>query len=101
MIGYLYDHKRLLHETDEVGGEVSKTYTSDATDEFGNLIGDDSEYIHQYDAMANTNALLDASGMVEATYKYYAYGAVAAVAIEGDAWVSLTVDQWADQLSRA
>ncbi len=40
------------------------------------------------------DALLDTSGQVEAAYKYDAFGQVAAVAVEGDAWASLTVDQW-------
>ena len=63
VIGYLYDYKRLLHETDTVGGVVTKTYASGATDEFGDLIGEEGEFSHQYDAMANTEALLDDSGV--------------------------------------
>src|SRR2546421_5971129 len=37
--GFLYDHKRLLHETDELG-QVTHTYTSSTTAEFGDLIGE-------------------------------------------------------------
>ena len=68
--GFLYDYKRLLCETDTVGGAISQTYASDTTDEFGDLIGEDGQYIHQYDAQANTNALLDETGTVAAQYKY-------------------------------
>ncbi|HVS69818.1 MAG TPA: hypothetical protein VHQ47_01025 [Phycisphaerae bacterium] len=31
---HLYDHKKLLHETDDVGGTITKTYASDTSDEF-------------------------------------------------------------------
>jgi RHS repeat-associated protein len=93
--GFLYDHKRLLQETDDVGGDVTKTYASTTTDEFGDLIGEDGESAHVYDAQANTDALLDTSGMVEAKYKYTAFGQVNAVAIEGETWATLSVDQWA------
>ncbi len=55
---FLYDHKRLLQETDEVGGDVTKMYASSTTDEFGDLIGEDGEYIHVYDAQANTRPCL-------------------------------------------
>jgi YD repeat-containing protein len=70
--GYLYDYKRMLHETDDVGGDITRTYASDTTDEFGDLIGEDGEYVHQFDAQANTHALLDNSGAVQAKYKHYA-----------------------------
>src|SRR5258708_7731520 len=74
VVGFLYDHKKLLHETDEVGGAISHTYASDSSDEFGDLIGEDGEFVHQYDAMANTEPLLDNTGAVEARYKYEASG---------------------------
>ena len=50
--GFLYDHKHLLHETEDgVGGEVSKTYASTCDDEFGDLISETgSELYHQFDA---------------------------------------------------
>ncbi|NNM87189.1 MAG: hypothetical protein HKL95_01585, partial [Phycisphaerae bacterium] len=89
--GYLYDYKKLLCETDGEGGAVSQTYLSDTTDEFGDLIGEDGQYIHQYDAQANTDALLDESGTVEAQYKYYAFGAVNAVSVQGGPW---TGEDW-------
>ena len=63
--GYLYDHKRLLQETDEAG-EITNTYASGTSEEFGDLIGEDDGMVHQYDAQADTNALLDNTGQVEA-----------------------------------
>lgn len=93
--GFLYDFARLLHETDEVGGEISNTYAVSTQDEFGDLLSEDGEQLtHQYDAMANTNALLDDSGVLQANYKYYAFGQVSSFSVEGDYWASLTVDQW-------
>ena len=89
--GFLYDYKRLLCETDTVGGAISQTYASDTTDEFGDLIGEDGQYIHQYDAQANTNALLDETGTVAAQYKYLAFGQVSAVSIDGGPW---TAEDW-------
>lgn len=62
-MGYLYDQKKLLHETDDVGA-VSKTFASDMTDEYGDLIGEGG-HVHQYDAQADTEALLEADGTVE------------------------------------
>ncbi|HEY2586667.1 MAG TPA: hypothetical protein VGI81_12960 [Tepidisphaeraceae bacterium] len=56
--GFLYDGKRLLHETDEVGGEVTNSYAAGTSDEYGDLIGGGTEPTHQYDAQANTAALL-------------------------------------------
>ncbi len=78
-----------------------RTYASDSTDEFGDLIGEDGEYIHQYDAQSATHALLDNTGSaVEAKYKYYAFGLPAAVSVGGsawsnDTWAGLSVNQWA------
>ena len=96
MTGYLYDYKKLLAETDEVGGEVSNLYTTTTDQEYGDLISEDGENLtHQYDAQACTNALLDNTGTVQATFKYYAYGQLAYSSIDGDAWATLTVDQWA------
>lgn len=92
--GFLYDQARLLHETDEVGGEVDRTCASGTDDEFGDLIGEEGQYAHAYDARANTDALLDDAGSVEARYKYDAYGRVTAAAIGGDTWATLTVNQW-------
>ena len=89
--GFLYDYKRLLCETDTIGGAISQTYASDTTEEFGDLIGEDGEYIHQYDAQANTNALLDNTGAVSAQYKYFAFGQVSSVSIEGGSW---TAEDW-------
>ncbi|NNM88460.1 MAG: hypothetical protein HKL95_08065 [Phycisphaerae bacterium] len=86
-----YDYKRLLCETDTIGGAISPTYASDTTEEFGDLIGEDGQYIHQYDAQANTNALLDDTGTVQAQHKYYAFGQVSAVSIDGGAW---TAEDW-------
>ena len=94
--GFLYDYKKLLAETDDVGGEVSNLYATTTDQEFGDLISEDGDQlVHQYDAQACTNALLDSSGDVEATFKYYAFGQLAWSSILGDAWASLTVDQWA------
>jgi YD repeat-containing protein len=59
--GFLYDGKRLLHETDEVGGEVTNSYAARTSDEYGDLIGGGTEPTHQYDAQANTAALLEDS----------------------------------------
>ncbi|NNM87187.1 MAG: hypothetical protein HKL95_01575, partial [Phycisphaerae bacterium] len=89
--GYLYDYKKLLCETDGEGGAVSQTYLSDTTDEFGDLIGEDGQYIHQYDAQANTDALLDETGTAEAQYKYFAFGQVNAVSVQGGPW---TGEDW-------
>ena len=86
-----HDYKRLLCETDNVGGAISHTYASDTTEEFGDLIGEDGQYIHQYDAQANTNALLDETGAVAAQYKYLAFGQVNAVSIDGGPW---TAEDW-------
>ena len=95
-MGYLYDYKHLLHETDDVGGEITNTYATTTDQEFGDLISEDGDqYYHQYDAQACTNALLDSSGNVQATFKYYAYGQIASSSIDGDAWSTLTVNQWA------
>ena len=58
VVGYLYDDKRLLHETDDVGGDVSNTYAAGTQEEFGDLIGEGDGQSHAYDAQANTNALL-------------------------------------------
>ena len=93
-----YHHKHLLHETEDgMGGEVSKTYASTTDDEFGDLISETgSELYHQFDAQANTNALLDEAGNVAARFRYDAFGNVLAASVEGDAWATLTVDpQWA------
>ena len=96
VMGYLYDYKHLLHETDDVGGEITNTYATTTDQEFGDLISEDGDqYYHQYDAQACTNALLDSSGNVQATFKYYAYGQIASSSIDGDAWSTLTVNQWA------
>jgi RHS repeat-associated protein len=84
--GYLYDYKRLLHETDDIGGSITQTYASDTNDEFGDLIGEDGDYVHQYDAQADTQALLDSSGAAEARYKYYAFGQVQSVSVSGGPW---------------
>jgi RHS repeat-associated protein len=85
-----------FYETDDVGGEVSNLYATTTDQEFGDLISEDGDQlVHQYDAQACTNALLDGSGNVEATFKYYAFGQLAWSSIQGDAWASLTVDQWA------
>ena len=81
--GFLYDHKKLLHETHEIGGAISRTYASVSAGEFRDLIGGDGEYIHQYDADANTEALLDNAGVVEARYKSSAFGEVSAVSLNG------------------
>jgi RHS repeat-associated protein len=93
--GYLYDAQRLLNETDDVG-DITQTYASDTTEEFGDLIGEDGEYVHQYDAEANTHALLDSTGQVEAEYKYTAFGQVSAVRVEGGTWSTLSVDSWSN-----
>ncbi len=49
---YLYDLQRILHETDDVGGEVTRTYACSTTDEFGDLIGEDGLFEHVCDAQA-------------------------------------------------
>jgi uncharacterized protein RhaS with RHS repeats len=54
-------------------------------DEYGDLLGDEAESFHQYDAMANTEALLDAAGDVT-RYKYTAFGEVSAYSVNGGAW---------------
>jgi YD repeat-containing protein len=81
VLGYLYDHKKLLQETDDVGGDILKTYASDTTEEYGDLIGEDGEYLHQYDAQANTKPLLDASGRVRSIaamtrHRWWAVGTI-------------------------
>ncbi len=49
--------------------------------------------MHQYDAQADTHALLDTSGAVEAQYKYNAFGKVQAVSVAGGPW---TAEDWQD-----
>ena len=89
--GFLYNYKHLLHETDEIGGEITKTYTSTTDDEFGDLISEDgSELYHQFDAQANTNALLDEAGNVEARQVLR----LGQIASGGDSWAYLSVPQW-------
>src|SRR5581483_3544459 len=56
--GFLYDHKKLLHETD-AADTILKTYTTTTDEEYGDLISETGETYHQYDAQANTNALID------------------------------------------
>ncbi len=46
---YLYDLQRIRHETDDVGGEVTRTYACSTTDEFGDLIGEAGEFEHVYE----------------------------------------------------
>src|SRR5262249_60733904 len=36
--GFLYDQQRILHETDDIGGDISTTYATSTTDEFGDLL---------------------------------------------------------------
>jgi hypothetical protein len=81
----IHDDKRLLHETDDVG-DVTNTYAAGTNEEFGDLIGEGDGESHAYDAQANTNALLDSAGTVEAQYKYRAFGQVDAVSVDGGAW---------------
>jgi hypothetical protein len=80
------DLQRLLHETEDVGGEVTNTYAAGTQNEFGDLIGEGDGQSHTYEARANTDALLDSGGAVEARYKYTAFGEVDAVSLEGWAW---------------
>jgi RHS repeat-associated protein len=101
--GFLYDHKKLLQETEEVGGEISKTYSSDGSDEFGDLIGIDADYTYQYDAQANTLCVLE-DGATNCQYKYYAYGEIYLASIDGGRyepvnWTSLPLDLVYNQLS--
>src|SRR5882757_1134012 len=46
-VAFLYDYKRLLHETDEVGGDISQTYATTTTEEFGDLLEENGENFHQ------------------------------------------------------
>lgn len=85
VVGYLYDLKRLLHETDGADN-VTNTYAAGTNDEFGDLIGEGDGQSHVYDAQADTDALLDSTGTVEARYKYTAFGQVDAVSLAGGAW---------------
>jgi RHS repeat-associated protein len=95
VMGFLYDYKKLLHETDDVGGEITNTYATTSDGEFGDLISEDGDqYFHQFDAQASTNALLDATGAVEAQFKYYAFGEISAVNIAGEGWVTITPEEW-------
>jgi YD repeat-containing protein len=65
--GFLYDHNNLLAETDEVGGDVSALYTTGTDQEFGDLIEENGgQAVPMFNAQANTNALLDSSGNVQA-----------------------------------
>jgi len=101
--GYLYDHKKLLAETD--GESITSLYTTTTDQEYGDLIDEDGgDATHLYDAQANTNTLLDASGNVLAQYKYYAFGNIASYSIDGapwsnldtNAWNQMTTEQWAE-----
>ena len=84
--GFLYDHKKLLAETDDVGGDVTNLYATTSDGEFGDLISEDGDTsFHQYDAQADTNALLDNTGTIQAQYRYYAFGNVSELNLEGSA----------------
>jgi hypothetical protein len=80
------DLQRLLHETEDVGGDITNTYAAGTQNEFGDLIGEGDGQSHAYDAQADTDALLDSTGTVEARYKYTAFGEVDAVSLDGGAW---------------
>ena len=93
--GFLYDDKKLVAETDQIGGQISHLYATTADGEYGDLIGDDGAYAHQYDAQSATTCLTDNAGAVQAAYKYYAFGHVAAFAVDGDGWQSVAPSEWA------
>ena len=79
-----------------MGGDVSNLYTTSTDQEFGDLIDEHGgQTTPLFDAQANTNAVLDSSGTVQAQYKYQAYGNVSSYSISGEAWDTLTVPQWA------
>ncbi len=46
-VGFLYDYKRLLHEIDEVGGDISNTYATTTTEEFGDLLEENGDAFHE------------------------------------------------------
>jgi YD repeat-containing protein len=94
--GFLYDYKKLIAETEDVGGDIVKSYDTTSDQEFGDLISEDGDNVYyQFDAQANANALLDELGTVKARFKYDAFGRLANSSVDGDAWSSLSVDQWA------
>jgi len=58
-VAFLYDYKRLLHETDEVGWRHSQTYATTTTEEFGDLFRrEPARTSTQYDAQRDTNRAL-------------------------------------------
>ena len=73
--------------------EVTRTYTAAADEEYGDLVGEEGEHAHVYDAQANTDALLDEAGAVQARYKYTAFGEVSAVSVDGGPWSAV---DWPD-----
>ncbi len=74
-VGYLWDKKNLLHETDEFGTpQLDYHYEQQ---EFGNLISrhdaTETSYYH-YDALGSTDALTDSTEVVTDEYSYSAFG---------------------------
>jgi RHS repeat-associated protein len=94
--GFLYDFNNLLHETDNLGGAIEKTYTTGIDDEYGDVFSEGgNELYHFYDAQQCTNALLDDSGIVVSRFKYEAFGqARSSGALPSEGWATLTADQW-------
>ncbi len=78
-VNFIYDHNNLLQEVDDED-ETLRVYTMTGGDGYGDLIseyqesGGGGEYYHQFDANANTNAIIDQSCSVPQQYRYQAFG---------------------------
>ena len=78
-INFIYDQRNLLQEVDD-DDETLRTYTMSGGDGYGDLIseyqqsGGGGEYYHQFDANANSNAIIDDSCTVAQKYRYQAFG---------------------------
>jgi RHS repeat-associated protein len=72
---FIYDFNRLLEETDG-GGSVKEQYTS-TLDEYGDLVSEydnTTTFYHQFDAIGNTDALLNETATPTDRYKQRAFG---------------------------
>ena len=100
---FLYDQKRLLAETDEMG-DTTRSYTSGTAGPGGEYGGLVSEYEPEsmeeswpeYDAQWSTRELLDDECDVTASFRRTAFGLV--TPDSSPSWCDMTTGQW-DQMS--
>ncbi len=99
--GFLFAGTDLVHQTDGIGGDIDKTYTTTCDDEYGDVLSegdDEAELYHQYDAQANGAMLSDDDGD-PTRYKYLAFGlSISATAgwadLTAQGWAGMSVDDW-------